>query len=99
MKKYRKKPVVVEAVKYDSKKWKKELTNDADTKTYPMVKLSIVPEKDFLGHGPNLMFNEVIETLEGEMMVSDGDYIIKGVQGEHYPCKPDIFAMTYETVD
>lgn len=37
----------------------------------------------------------VISTLEGEMTVSPGDFIIKGVQGEFYPCKPDIFAATY----
>lgn len=37
-----------------------------------------------------------IKTLEGLLNVSDGDYIIKGVQGEFYPCKPDIFEETYE---
>lgn len=37
-----------------------------------------------------------IETLEGTMVASVGDYIIKGVQGEFYPCKPDIFHQTYE---
>lgn len=39
-----------------------------------------------------------IETLEGTMEISDGDYIIKGVQGEFYPCNPDIFHETYELV-
>lgn len=39
-----------------------------------------------------------INTLEGRMYVSDGDYIIQGVQGEYYPCKPDIFEQTYELV-
>ena len=38
----------------------------------------------------------VISTLEGQMTASFGDYIIRGVQGEFYPCKPDIFAATYE---
>ena len=37
-----------------------------------------------------------INTLEGDMMVNEGDWIITGVKGEHYPCKPDIFEMTYE---
>lgn len=37
-----------------------------------------------------------IDTLEGEMEASPGDWIIEGVRGEFYPCKPDIFAMTYE---
>ena len=40
-----------------------------------------------------------IETLEGRMIVSDGDFIITGVNGENYPCKPDIFEKTYEKVE
>jgi hypothetical protein len=40
-----------------------------------------------------------IKTLEGVMFVSDGDWVITGVQGERYPCKPDIFAATYEAVE
>lgn len=40
----------------------------------------------------------VIKTLEGEMTVSPGDWIIRGVQGEIYPCKPDIFSATYEHI-
>lgn len=40
-----------------------------------------------------------IKTLEGEMKVSIGDYIIKGVQGEFYPCKPDIFDKTYDVIN
>lgn len=41
----------------------------------------------------------LIDTLEGDMMVLPGDWIITGVKGEHYPCKPDIFAMTYEEIE
>ena len=40
-----------------------------------------------------------IATLEGDMVAKKGDYIIKGVQGEYYPCKPDIFAETYEKTE
>lgn len=40
----------------------------------------------------------MIRTLEGDMRATYGDYIIRGVQGEFYPCKPDIFAATYEAV-
>ncbi|MFI7113978.1 hypothetical protein ACIBK9_47210 [Nonomuraea sp. NPDC050227] len=40
----------------------------------------------------------VIRTLEGDMKVSPGDYVIRGVAGEFYPCKPDVFAETYEAV-
>lgn len=41
----------------------------------------------------------IIETLEGQMTVSDGDWIIRGLKGELYPCKPDIFAETYEPTE
>lgn len=41
----------------------------------------------------------VIPTLEGDMVAQKGDYIIKGVQGEFYPCKPEIFKETYEKVE
>ena len=53
---------------------------------------------DFLG---GLRFNDgelYIQTLEGNMKASIGDFIIKGIQGEFYPCKPDIFEKTYELV-
>jgi len=40
-----------------------------------------------------------IDTLEGRMFVNEGDWIITGVNGEKYPCKPDIFAKTYEKID
>lgn len=41
----------------------------------------------------------MIKTLEGDMFASPGDWIIKGVQGEFYPCKPDIFAATYDAAN
>ncbi|MEI3611620.1 hypothetical protein [Pseudogracilibacillus sp. SO30301A] len=41
----------------------------------------------------------VIPTLEGDMLAVENDYIIKGVNGEFYPCKPDIFEKTYELVE
>ena len=41
----------------------------------------------------------LIETLEGDMIVTPGDWIIMGVKGEKYPCKPDIFEMTYEKAE
>ena len=45
------------------------------------------------------IFSVTICTLEGDMKAMPGDYIIKGVQGEFYPCKPDIFAKTYEPAE
>ncbi len=53
---------------------------------------SVAKYKDYI--------NELkIATLEGEMNVSVGDWVIKGIKGEFYPCKPDIFEKTYERVE
>ena len=53
--------------------------------------------------GPSAYFGDVtgmvIKTLEGDHKASEGDFIIKGVAGEFYPCKPDIFSATYQEVD
>lgn len=87
--KYRKKPVVVEAFQWTGKNTKEILNlmkeNDSDRKAYPRI----VQGKWCLG----------IETLEGWHIASVGDYIIKGIKGEFYPCKPDIFEATYELVE
>ena len=87
--KYRKKPVVIEAIKFNKDKWENEIAKVRKSEEFPMVLLGL--KRGFMC--------PVIETLEGEMMVSDGDFIIKGVQGEYYPCKPDIFEATYEAVE
>lgn len=89
--KYRKKPVVIEAFK-----WTADITQFEDPEW-------IVDE---IKNG-NVYFEEVgtenvtmkIKTLEGIMTASRGDYIIKGIKGELYPCKPDIFEQTYEKVE
>lgn len=49
-------------------------------------------------HGDKRPYGLSIPTLEGVMVASHGDYVIRGVKGEFYPCKPDIFAATYEAV-
>lgn len=87
MTKYRKKPVVIEALQFiDEPTRLVELSNFIDNQDLR------VSYKD--ADNPKL----IIETLEGEMQASVGDYIIKGVNGEFYPCKPDIFDKTYEIV-
>ena len=78
-KKYRKKPVVIEAIQ-----WTSDNLSEIDKFTQGKVK----------NHESVL----IIPTLEGDMEASIGDYIIKGVNGEFYPCKPDIFDKTYEEV-
>jgi hypothetical protein len=83
---YRKKPVVITAQQFDQDK-----------------KYRLAPEfaAVICAHGEPIgghFGGWHIDTLEGKMHVSDGDWIIKGVQGEFYPCKPDIFEATYEPV-
>lgn len=82
--KYRKKPVVIEAVQWDGE-------NPAQV---------VVLAKDNIRL---IEWNEdnslTIKTLEGGMKADIGDFIIKGVKGELYPCKPDIFEQTYEPVE
>lgn len=50
-------------------------------------------------HGGPDQWLPAIETIEGTMRVNPGDWIIRGVKGEFYPCRPDIFDATYEPVD
>lgn len=57
--------------------------------------------EEFVGKLLNYLIGKglVIPTLEGDMYASYGDWIIRGVNGEYYPCKPDIFEKTYERVE
>lgn len=84
--KYRKKPVVIEAIEFNGWNW---------AECYQFVS----DEPLFFPQEIRKEEKIEIETLEGIMTASIGDYIIKGVQGEFYPCKPDIFKATYEPVD
>ena len=81
---YRKKPVVVEAELFVPYNIDKIL--EWVPNSYESKDLDGLPD------------GLIIETLEGDMKASYGDFIIKGVQGEFYPCKPDIFEKTYEEV-
>ena len=89
MAKFRKKPVVIEAVQwtggYDSEQ---EVNNFLEKETGVDWEWEGVPPYALL-----------IKTLEGTMRADLEDWIIRGVQGEHYPCKPDIFKETYEPVE
>jgi len=87
---YRKKPVIIEAARID-KKTEHEIIKWSKGKVYPSPVLE--PGED----NPTGEYWQ-IDTLEGVMTANPGDYIIKGVKGEFYPCKPDIFEMTYEEV-
>lgn len=82
--KYRKRPIVVDAIQYRREE-------------------NIGKCIEFCGND-NIKYNArdneyYISTLEGDMKLIKGDYIIQGVRGEYYPCKPDIFKATYEEVE
>lgn len=90
--KYIKKPVVIEAVKWTGANYD-EVSTFCNASNYKIVGgtadssgVHIDIDKERLE----------IQTLEGTMEASIGDFIIKGVKGEFYPCKPDIFEQTYE---
>ena len=89
MEKYRKKPVVIDAVQLTMANHQAVSTQIAAA-GYNVRHASKPPMRAVTGI--------VIETLEGDMTADYGDWIIKGVQGEFYPCKPEIFEKTYEKV-
>lgn len=101
--KFRKKPIVIEAQQW----WP-----PGDDRHNPSMlshrKGNTVDPPDFLRTGDLFQFSTIagmgddifmVKTLEGDMRVSPGDWIITGIQGERYACKPDIFAATYEAAE
>lgn len=95
--KYRKKPVVIEAIQWNGENHREMfdfLTNYEKTNEY----MSTSGETFYIDHD-KIRGGLIIKTLEGEHIATIGDYIIKGVNGEFYPCKPDIFEQTYEAVE
>lgn len=88
VKKYRKKPVEVEVWLFNRENLE---TVESWVRKYS-DKMTL-----FSQYGGEKIWIE-IKTLEGVMKASEGDYIIKGINGELYPCKPDIFIKTYEEV-
>ena len=90
VKKYVKKPVVVEAVEFTGTDENVDALND-------FVDWDIKFFFDIWVDEKKVVY-AIINTPEGEMKASLGDYIIKGIEGEYYPCKPDIFKKTYDLV-
>lgn len=86
--KFRKKPVIIEA-------WQSFEDCGTFTTEYPSWILEALKNKTIYVTEDGVT---KIKTLEGDHEVSNGDWIIKGVKGELYPCKPDIFELTYERV-
>jgi hypothetical protein len=88
MSRWRKKPVVIDAVQLRWDSWSEMCEH-------------LGPDFFRLGGSGGPLGDDIqlsIPTLEGVMLASENDWIIKGVKGEFYPCKPDIFALTYEEV-
>lgn len=88
--KYRKKPVVINAFK-----WTGDMFQNEDPE---WIVEAIQEGKVYFSNIGKEDIVMKIETLEGTHSANRGDYIIQGVKGELYPCKPDIFEMTYEEV-
>ena len=90
--KFRKKPVVIEAIQWNGKNFDEiaNFTNDnhGHKKAYEDAEEGSIKTGKYY-----------IQTLEGLMEASKNDWIIKGVNGEFYPCKPDIFKKTYEAIE
>jgi len=84
---FRKKPVVIEARQFDGEIKVK----------HPLAEW-ISDNGGEYTYTPGTPQHLAIVTLEGDMIVSAGDWVVRGVQGEFYPCKPDIFEQTYEAV-
>ena len=88
--KYRKKPVVIEAIQAFG-------TPESNREIIDWTRGSATPAS--MDKNADGVSQLSIATLEGTHWVTPGDYIIRGVKGEHYPCKPDIFEATYEVVE
>jgi hypothetical protein len=87
MPKYRKKPVVIEAIKFTRDNFQ-EIRDFTD---YQAHSFTIERRIDGIAYC-------IIPTLEGQHMATEGDFIIKGIKAEFYPCKPDVFEQTYELI-
>jgi hypothetical protein len=83
--KFRKKPIVIEAMQFTN-----ETKGDV---------LHWIGSAGWADHGPNGEPILKIDTLEGVMVAGFGNWVIQGVKGEFYPCKPDIFEATYEAAE
>lgn len=90
MAKYRKKPIVIEALQFREGNFQE------------ILNFSLGKAKRRIAYEGNTLIetNTIdISTLEGVMNATEGDYIIKGIENEFYPCKPDIFEKSYELVE
>ena len=86
---YRKKPIVIQAIRFDNYSSFEDMIRNWGAEFVAVAR-----------HIPDIALPKIaIETLEGVMNASLGDYVIRGIKGEFYPCKPDVFEQTYEVAD
>jgi len=90
MQKYRKKPIIIEAIEWDER-----------SETFENLCNKGMNYMSYSGGSINFphIKNLRIETPQGTLNVNNGDFIIKGIKGEFYPCKPDIFQKTYDKAE
>ncbi|WP_211188222.1 hypothetical protein [Gordonia asplenii] len=94
-KRFRKRPVEIEAMKWDGSRQSMDslcawVNSHSDPLDDPCLSYNFIGAAD--------VSDPVLDTVEGDMRVTVGDWVIRGVAGEFYPCKPDIFAATYDEV-
>ena len=94
--KYTKKPVTIDAIQVKANNFDRICDFMGCT---PEQVLNPMSDIDEHGDSRDPYLGVIIDTLEGKMTANIGDMIIKGVNGEFYPCKPDIFAKTYDKAD
>lgn len=100
MKNYRKKPVVIQAVQWDgSEQHALEIASIENFEGKLNYKKKYEYVKGILDKSTDIFEGFFINTLEGRMQVSPNDYVIKGLKGEFYPCKSEIFELSYDSAD
>lgn len=87
VKRYKTKPCEIEAIEFIRESYI-DVINFTDNKAKDLIVENCIDGKAYCK----------IETLEGDMMATEGDFIIKGLRGEFYPCKPDVFKKKYEVI-
>lgn len=95
--KFRKKPVVIEAIQWDGSRDRFNTIYEWANPSGDAISAPITSDGCF-DSGDDVQ-NLCIDTLEGTMLARVGDWIIRGVKGEYYPCKPEVFAATYEPAE
>jgi hypothetical protein len=95
--KYKKKPIVIDAIQWTGENHR-EMFDFLTENTFDKESMKVSGDHFYIDHN-KVQGGLIIKTLEGEHLASIGDFIIRGIKGEYYPCKPDVFEQTYEKVE